>query len=95
MSSRYTLTWFKDELAPHLAGFALAYRSCGQGDFGTLERVEFESDALLGTLDFWSHEWLDVHVIERASVEERLNLFLGPNQEADKAQAIAALLALL
>ncbi|MDB5270763.1 MAG: hypothetical protein JWP58_3803 [Hymenobacter sp.] len=95
MASRYTLTWFKDELAPRFAGFALAYRSCGQGDFGTLERVEFESDALLGTLDFWSHDWLDVHVIVRVSVEERLNLFLGPNQETDKAQVIAALLALL
>ncbi|RSK38410.1 hypothetical protein [Hymenobacter perfusus] len=95
MTSCYTLTWFKEELAPRFAGFAVVYRSCGEGDFGTLERVEFESDALLGTLDFWSHDWLDVHVIDRVSVEERLNLFLGPDQETDKAQAIAALLGLL
>ncbi|MFD2787425.1 hypothetical protein [Hymenobacter rubripertinctus] len=95
MPTRYTLAWFKEEMAPQLTGCSLVYRSCGEGDFGYLERVEVESETLLGTLDFWSHEWLDLHLIDRAAVEERLNLFLSPNQEAEKEQAFIAFLSLL
>lgn len=95
MANRYTLAWFKEEMEPRLSGFSLAYRSFGEGDFGHLERVEFESEALMGTFDFWSHGWLDMHVIEPVTVEERLNIFMGPDQESEKAQDVTAFLALL
>ena len=95
MATRYTLAWFRQEIEPRLAGFSLAYRSFGEGDFGSLERVEFESKALMGSFEFWSHGWLDVQVIEPVTVEERLHVFLGPDQEAEKTHAVAAFLALL
>lgn len=98
MATRYNIAWFKQEIEPQLSGFSLAYRSFGEGDFGSfgsLERVDFESEALMGGFDFWSHGWLDVHVIEPVTVEERLNVFFGPDQEAEKTQAVAAFLALL
>jgi hypothetical protein len=95
MATNYTLAWFKNEIEPRLSGFSLTYGDFGKGDFGTLERVEFESEGLMGIFDFWSQEWLDIHVIDPVVVEERLNILLGPDQESEKAQAVAAFFALL
>ncbi|WP_044000338.1 hypothetical protein [Hymenobacter swuensis] len=95
MATRYTLAWFRSEIEPRLSGFSLAYRSFGEGDFGTLERVEFESTGLMGGFDFWSDEWLDLHVIDPTIGEERLNILLGPDKESEKKQAVADFLASL
>ena len=95
MATHYTLTWFKNEIKPRLSGFSVTYSNFGKGDFGTLERVELESEGLMGTVDFWSQEWLDIHVIDAVAGEERLNMMLGPDQELEKAQAVAAFFALL
>ena len=91
----YTLAWFRTEIEPQLSGFSLTYSYFREGDFGTLERVEFESEGLMGGFEFWSQQWLGIHVIDPVTVEEHLNLMLGPDQEPEKDQAVTAFLALL
>lgn len=48
------IDFFKTEVAPYLAGYELQYSSFSNGDFGDLERVEFERGDKLGTVDIWS-----------------------------------------
>ncbi|SFQ23376.1 hypothetical protein [Hymenobacter arizonensis] len=91
MATRYTLAWFQNEIEPQLSGFSLSYSSFEKGDFGNLERVEFESGGLMGTFDFWSYGWLDLHVIDPLIGEEQLNVF----NEPEKSQAVATFLAFL
>ncbi|AHJ95403.1 hypothetical protein Hsw_PA0070 (plasmid) [Hymenobacter swuensis DY53] len=49
----------------------------------------------MGGFDFWSDEWLDLHVIDPTIGEERLNILLGPDKESEKKQAVADFLASL
>lgn len=45
----------------------------------------------MGTFDFWSYGWLDLHVIDPLIGEEQLNVF----NEPEKSQAVATFLAFL
>ena len=71
------IEWFKKEIAPNLIGFTLKYVN-GEGDFGWLEGVQFDSQQYGGYIYFWSLGFvgiqlsnyeMDVEIIEDSLLE--------------------------
>ncbi len=85
------IEWFKDELAPKLEGYELDYKFFDEGDFGSLNQVEFNSKKRGGNIDFWGLGWLGIFVWDYETEEQLLNLLLEPNQEREKEEAFKKL----
>nr|WP_157247369.1 hypothetical protein [Pedobacter panaciterrae] len=47
------IDWFKEEIAPVLLGYEITYSYFEDGDFDSLNQVEFNSPKLGGNIDFW------------------------------------------
>jgi hypothetical protein len=86
---------FKSELAPKLKGYKLEYRFFSEGDFGSLNQVEFNSSKIGGNIDFWGLGWLGIFVWDYRKEEQLLNLLIKPDQEDEKKIAINKLELLL
>ena len=86
---------FKSELAPKLGGYKLEYKFFSEGDFGSLNQVEFNSIKIGGNVDFWGSGWLGVFVWDYQKEEQLLNLLLKPDEEEEKKIAINKLKSLL
>lgn len=89
------INFFKAEIAPHLAGYELQYSSFSNGDFGDLERVEFEKGDKLGTVDMWSKGWMSIDVYDTALDAQLINLLLSPDELEQQKKAIETLLRIL
>jgi len=89
------INFFKAEIAPHLAGYELQYSSFSNGDFGDLERVEFEKGDKLGTVDVWSKGWMSIDVYDTALDAQLINLLLSPDELEQQKKAIETLLRIL
>lgn len=87
--------WFKEKLAPLLEGFEIVYKYFEEGDFGSLNQIEFNSDLKGGEIDFWSSGFLGIHLVDYLNSNELLNEFLEPNQIDEKQIALLRLEELL
>lgn len=67
------------------AEFSFKYLNEKNGQFGDLQRVEFESPTKIGGVDFWSTGWLNIHLVDTSKGDELLNALLDP-EEAEKAK---------
>ena len=47
------VNWFKDGIEPKLNGFEVKYKYLEEGDFGSLNQIEFNSKKIGGEIDFW------------------------------------------
>lgn len=72
------INWFKDELAPKLDGYELIYKFFNEGDFGSLNQVEFNSEKKGGNIDFWEIGWIGILVYDYEKDEILLNVLLEP-----------------
>ena len=63
-----------------------------KGDFGTLERIEFDSHELGGFIDYWGNGYLNVHLVNYKLEKEILNRFIISNIEEDKIKLLYDLL---
>lgn len=82
------IIWFKKEFIPLIQEYyELEYSSFSDGDFGNLERIEFEGKGKGGNVDFWSLGWLNIHLVDYISGNELLNVLIEPclNEEKEKA----------
>ena len=79
--------WFKKEVAPILKNYELNYKFFEQGDFGSLNQVEFNSKRTGGNIDFWELGWLGIFVWDYQKKEQLLNVLLEPHQEEEKENA--------
>ncbi|MBN3215509.1 hypothetical protein [Pectobacterium polaris] len=79
------INFFKKKIEPILVGYSFQYTSFLDGDFGDLERVEFEGNNKVGTVDFWSKGWISIDIYDLILDDQRLNLLLGPDEEQLKA----------
>jgi len=95
MMSSHNIEWFKLEVAPQLTGYELEYKFFGEGDFGSLNQVEFNSSKIGGNIDFWGLGWLGVFVWDYQKEEELINVLINPDQEEEKKLAIDKLKRLL
>lgn len=79
------INFFKKEIQPILEGYNFQYSSFPNGDFGDLERVEFEGHNKIGTVDFWSKGWISIDIYDLILDDQLINLLLGPDEEQLKA----------
>ncbi len=78
---------FDQAIKPHLSGYDFSYSSFINGDFGDIERVDFQGKSRLGGVDFWSQGWVGIHVVDLRIQEEVMNVMIGPD-EADEIPVI-------
>ncbi|MFB1118923.1 hypothetical protein RF240_22415 [Dickeya dadantii] len=79
------ISFFKKEIEPILVGYRFQYSSFPDGDFGDLERAEFEGHNKVGTVDFWSKGWVGIDIYDLIVDDQLLNVLLGPEEEQLKA----------
>jgi hypothetical protein len=95
MKETRDLEWFKKEVSPNLKGYELNYRFFIEGDFGSLNQVEFNSKKIGGNIDFWGLGWLGIFVWSYEKDEQVLNVLLEPHQKEQKEKAFEELRELL
>lgn len=78
------ILWFKDNLEPIFKEYAVQYRFYEEGDFGSLNQVEFNSKKKGGNIDFWSSGWLGVFIWDYQEEVEIINILLNSDQEEEK-----------
>ncbi|AZB00161.1 hypothetical protein EG359_11230 [Chryseobacterium joostei] len=89
------IDWFKNEIANNLKGYELIYKSFEDGDFGSLNQVEFNSEKISGNIDFWGLGWLGIFVWDSIEEQELLNILLEPHQNEEKEKALKKMQELL
>lgn len=89
------IEWFKNEVSPNLEGYELSYKFFEEGDFGSLNQVEFNSRKIGGNIDFWGLGWLGVFVWDYEKEEQILNILLEPHQNTEKEKVFKELRELL
>jgi len=89
------LEWFKKEISSNLIGYELKYKFFKEGDFGSLNQVEFNSKKIGGNIDFWSLGWLGIFVWDYEEEQQLLNVLLKPDENNEKELAFAKLRKLL
>ena len=95
MKEANDIQWFKFKLAPKFGGYKLDYKFFSEGDFGSLNQVEFNSRKIGGNIDFWDLGWLGIFVWDYEKEEQLLNLLIEPSQEEEKIAAFEKLQSLL
>lgn len=88
MNTEKNIDWFKNEIANSLKGYEFIYKFFKDGDFGSLNQVEFSSEAISGNIDFWGLNWLGIFVWDSIKEEELLNILLEPHQYEEKERAL-------
>lgn len=78
------LHWFKEEFSTLMSNYKIEYKSFKKGDFGDLERVDFEREDRGGYVDFWSLGWLHIHFIDCDNLTDLMNVLLPPDQELEE-----------
>lgn len=89
------INWFKKEMSPLLMDYEVAYKFFENGDFGSLNQVEFNGEKQGGEIDFWSSGWLEVYLVDMIKGEIILSAFLEPDQEEEKEKVLKKLQELL
>ncbi|SEA67539.1 hypothetical protein SAMN05192529_14414 [Arachidicoccus rhizosphaerae] len=95
MESTINIEWFKNEFSSKLSGYELEYKFFNEGDFGSLNQIEFNSKKRGGNIDFWGLGWTGIFVWDYETEEQLLNVLLEPHQEKEKEQAFKKLEELL
>lgn len=95
MQMIYDLTWFKTYIASKMIGYELGYRCWNDGDFGSLNQVQFNSEKMGGAMDCWGQGWTGIHLIDYSADVELLNILLAPTQESAKIESFSKLLKFL
>lgn len=89
------IEWFKNKIEPKLDRYKLEYKSFNNGDFGSLNQVEFNSSQIGGNIDFWELGLIGFFVWDYQKEKQVLNILLEPNQEEEKEKVFEELQHLL
>lgn len=87
MDTTKNILWFKTVIEPTLKDYEVEYRSYDDGDFGSLNQIEFNSKEKGGNIDFWGLGYVGVFLWDYQKDEEIMNVLLDPNQELEKEKA--------
>lgn len=91
----FDISWFNKEVAHKFTKYSIEQKSFGQGDFGALEQVIFDSTDIGGNLDFWEYGWLGIFIYDYNTDETLLNVMISPNEVEDKKKAFDSVFVLL
>lgn len=75
-----SVKYFDESIRPFMKGYAFKYAAFLEGDFGDLERVEFEGDNKIGGVEFWSRGWGGADVYDCVLNEQVFNILLSPEE---------------
>lgn len=84
--------WFKDKIEPKMEGFEIGYRYWADGDFGSLDQVEFNSKKIGGSIDFWGLGWLGIFLWDYEKEEEIINVLLEQHEKEEHKEALKNLM---
>lgn len=73
------INWFKKTILPKLNNFEIKYKFFENGDFGSLNQVEFNSTEIGGNIDFWELGWLGIFLWDFKTEKELINVLIEPN----------------
>jgi hypothetical protein len=74
------IDYIKHSTLSKLEGYEFHYSSFPNGDFGSLERVEFENGIKFGTIDLWSKGWISIDIYDSELDEQIMNVLLSPSE---------------
>ncbi|RON53983.1 hypothetical protein [Pseudomonas frederiksbergensis] len=74
------IKYFDESIKPLMKGYSFKYAAFLEGDFGDLERVEFEGDNKVGGVEFWSKGWVGADVYDCVLDEQIFNVLLSPEE---------------
>lgn len=86
------IDWFKESLFSEFIGYEINYRFYDDGDFGSLYQIEFNSELLGGSIDFWGLDWLGIYVWDYKKEKQLFNILIEPNQNDEKEEALKKLI---
>lgn len=89
------LDWFKENISSQLKDSELKFSFFEKGEFGDLNRVEFEYEGKGGTVDFWEKDWVEVHLYDYGDDKELIHVLLDPSQESEREEILMQLKNLL
>lgn len=87
------MDFFREKIVPMLNGYTFKYSFFPNGDFGDLERVEFEGAHEIGAVEFWSRGFIGIDLYDLNSDEQLICKLLGPDE--NKIEAIDNLVRIL
>lgn len=83
MSDIKDITWFKESIEPSLNEYKIEYKFFEEGDFGSLNQVEFNSNKKGGNIDFWELGWVGIFIWDYINEKEIMNILLKPEQHKE------------
>ena len=89
------IEWFKQTVEPLLKGYEVKYSYYENGDFGSLNQIEFNSEKIGGSVDFWGLGWLGVFVWNYETNEQVFNVLVEAGNEVEKEKALMELIRVL
>jgi hypothetical protein len=78
------INWCRQNVEPLLDGFEVKYEVFTDGDFGDLERMEFNSKEIGGSVRLWSSGVLEIDLVDYVSGESLMNFLLDSTQDSEK-----------
>ncbi|WP_439213325.1 hypothetical protein [Duffyella gerundensis] len=72
---------FNEKAKPLFKDFTAKYSCFANGDFGDLERIEFEGFNKLGTVEFWSEGWVGIDIYDCRLDDQIMNILLSPEEK--------------
>lgn len=75
---------FKNNIIPLLKGYEINYKFFENGDFGSLNQIEFNSKKIGGNFDFWELGWLGVFLWDYEREKIIYNVLIEPNQDNER-----------
>jgi hypothetical protein len=84
--------WFQEEVMPTLIGYDVNHNFFEDGDFGSLNQIQFNSIQKGGEIEFWSSGYLGIHLVDYENEIELLNFLIEPSRTEEKEKAIETLL---
>lgn len=81
------IDYFNEHIKPLLKNYSFKNSSFSNGDFGDLERIEFEGRGKVGAVEFWSMGWMGVDVYDCILDDQVLNVLLS-SEEKELAEGV-------
>ncbi|MCC8465029.1 MULTISPECIES: hypothetical protein [Photorhabdus] len=72
---------FDKNIKPLLRNYSFEYSFFVDGEFGNLERIEFDGCGKLGTIDIWSKGWLSIDIYDCILDRQVMNVIYSPEEK--------------
>ena len=76
------LQWFKERFIQHFRNYDIEYRYFPEGDFGTLNQINFNSNKYGGTIEFWGRGYTYIMLYDYEHESDLINVMLLPNDKS-------------